>query len=68
MGMLEYIRTIKRKMRDQYHMEVIGGTEDDPLVKAPDGVYPMEIDGRLDKVEIKNDRIFCCRFEGESAA
>jgi len=66
MGMLEYIRTIKRRMRDQYGMKVIGGTEDDPLVEAPDGVYPMEIDGQVDKVEIKNGRIFCCRFEASS--
>jgi hypothetical protein len=66
MSMIEYIQVIKRNMRDQYACTVIGGTEADPLLEAPDGEYPMTIEDKLDHVLIKEGNIYCCRFQNDS--
>jgi len=34
-----------------------------PMPGVPDGVYPMEIDGKINNVRIENDKIFCCNFD-----
>jgi len=66
MWMTNYISAIKRGLRDQYNCEQIGGTQEEPLVLAKDGEYPMHIEGKLDNVLIKDGKINCCRFDGDS--
>ena len=62
--MIAYINAVKRGLRDQCGLTPTGGTEDEPLFdNIPDGEYPMTIDGKLDKVRIKNGYISCCNFE-----
>ena len=58
--MMEYIREVKRQLRDQYKFKPTGGTkEDQTFDHIPDGVYPMLVRGRMDKVRIEGDRIIC---------
>lgn len=65
--MLEYIRSVKRGMRDQHGFQSTGGTDEDPnFDNISDGKYPMTIDGKVDSVEIKGGKIFCCNFEEEA--
>lgn len=63
MWMSDYIREIKCQFRDKYHFvpyRTIGG---EPCFESiPDGEYPMEIEGKLDKVKIINGTISCCNF------
>lgn len=62
--MTEYIRAIKRKLATQYHFKPSRVVGDEPCFEnLPDGVYPMEIDGRLDKVKIEGGKISCCNFQ-----
>ena len=62
--MSDYIRAVKRGLRDEHGFEPLpGSTEEEPLLKAPDGEYPMTIDGKLDNVRIENGTISCCNFE-----
>lgn len=65
MFMLGYIAAIKRKLRDQYGFTPKpGSSESDPVFDhIPDGKYPMEIDGKLDKVTISGGKINCCNFD-----
>lgn len=64
MWMTDYIRAIKRQLRDVYHCAPTGGTADEPLFASlPDGDYPMTIDGKLDRVRIVNGAISCGNFE-----
>lgn len=64
MQMIQYINEIRRQMRDVYHFVPTGGTNSEPLFNnIPDGEYPMEIDGKMDKVRILNGGINCCNFE-----
>ncbi len=64
--MLEYIRSVKRGMRDQHGFKPTYGTDEDPnFDNIPDGKYPMTIDGKVDSVEIKGGKIFFCNFEEE---
>lgn len=63
-NMLQYISKVKRQFRDKYGFIPTGGTEKEPLFdNIPDGVYPMEIDGKVDYVKIKGDSISCCNFK-----
>ena len=62
MWMTEYICAVKRALRDQHNCKQIGGTEYDPAVDAKDGDYPCLIDGKLDRVVIKEQRISCCNL------
>lgn len=61
--MLDYIAEIKRRLRDDYHFVPDRVERGEPCFDhVPDGEYPMEIDGKLDKVRIENGRIFCCNY------
>jgi hypothetical protein len=63
MWMTDYIRAIKRGLRDQHGMEPSGGTEKDPLFdNVPDGTYPIVIDGETDYVRMDDGKIYCCNF------
>jgi hypothetical protein len=64
MWMTDYLRAVKRGFRDQHGMKPDGGTEEDPTFShIPDGIYPMEIDDKTDRVEIIGGLIYCCRFD-----
>ena len=63
MWMTDYIRAVKRGLRDEHGFKPIGGTEEDPLIDPPDGEYPMTIEGKLDRVVIENGTINCCNFD-----
>lgn len=59
----DYIKAVKRELRDKYGFEATGGTEQDPILPdVPDGEYPMTIEGKLDRVTVKNGFIDCCNF------
>jgi len=63
MWMTDYIRAVKRGLRDQHKLVPSGGTFDEPIfASVPDGDYPMKIDGKTDHVRIINGSIECCRF------
>jgi hypothetical protein len=67
MWMSDYFRAIKRQLRDVYGFAPTGGTEVDPTFeRIPDGEYPMEIDGKMDRVAIVDGRIKCCNFDEEA--
>ena len=62
--MIGYINAVKRGFRDQCGCIPTGGTDHEPLFdNIPDGIYPMEINGRMDYVKIVNGIINCCNFE-----
>lgn len=61
MRMLEYISAIQAKLISQYGFAPRDDAPNIPM-HVPDGIYPMEIGGRLDRVEIKDGRISCCNF------
>lgn len=63
MWMTDYIKAVKRGLRDQYGFKPIGGTEEELLIDAPDGEYPMTIGGKLDRVAIIDGTIDCCNFD-----
>lgn len=53
--MLEYMSAVRRGMRDIHGFAPIGGTDSNPSFSGiPDGVYPMEINGKIDHVELKD--------------
>ncbi len=58
----DYIRAVQAKFIEQY------GFAEDPErrgvpLNVPDGDYPMEIEGKLDKVKITDGKISCCNFD-----
>jgi hypothetical protein len=59
--MIEYISKIQRALIDQYKFQENPERLGLPM-NVPDGEYPMEIDGKLDRVRIKDGRIFCCAY------
>ena len=63
MWMTAYIKAVKCGLRDEHGFKPIGGTEEEPLINAPDGKYPMTIEGKLDRVVIKDGYINCCNFD-----
>ncbi len=66
MWMTDYINAVKRGLRDQHGFIPTGGTDIQPLFDdgaVPDGVYPMTIEGKVDRVKIEGGRIDCCNFE-----
>jgi len=65
MWMTDYIRAIKCKFRDEYgFMPKQGSINEDPVfVNIPDGEYPMNIGGKLDRVRIEGGYIHCCNFD-----
>ncbi len=67
MWMTSYIAEIQRQMISKY------GFKEDPTrpgvpMDVPDGEYPMEIEGKLDKVRITDGKISCCNFEETAKA
>ena len=60
--MLAYIAKVQKNLVTQYGFKA---REDAPHIPAyvPDGIYPMEIDGRIDHVKIKRGSIFYCNYE-----
>jgi hypothetical protein len=62
MQMLEYISAIQRKLVSQYGFKERADAPGIPA-QVPDGKYPMEIDGKLDRVVVKNGKIHCCNFD-----
>lgn len=61
--MTQYIQEVKRQLRDVYEFSPSSGTLEDPnFDNIPDGTYPMDINGKQDKVEIKDGLISCCNF------
>lgn len=64
MWMTDYIRAVKRGLRDVHSFTPTGGSSDDPVFAAiPDGEYPMTIEGKLDYVRIVKGKISCCNFK-----
>lgn len=65
MGMLDYIREIKRQLRDVYGFTPSTRSTEHELVfdDVPDGDYPMTIEGKLDKVQVVNGKFRCCQFD-----
>jgi hypothetical protein len=64
MWMTDYISAVKRGLRDQCGFVPTGGNDDEPLFdNMPDGVYPVTIEGRRDRVRIEAGRIYCCNYE-----
>ncbi len=65
MMMTDYIREIKRQLRDVYGFTPSDRSTEDELVfdDVPDGEYPMEIEKQLDRVRIENGGISCCNFD-----
>jgi hypothetical protein len=65
MWMTDYILEIKKQFRDVYGFKPNSrSTSQEPLFDdIPDGEYPVVIDGKTDKVIIKDGKINCCNFE-----
>jgi hypothetical protein len=64
MWMTDYVRAVKRGLRDEHHFTPgVGSTDEEPLFEIPDGEYPVTIEGKLDHVRIVNGKISCCNFE-----
>lgn len=66
MWMTEYVRKIKQGFRDRYGYEPVEQRGDDLRFaegQIPDGEYPMEIDGKVDKVKMIDGKINCCNFD-----
>lgn len=60
--MLEYIQEIQRQLIEVYNYPENQEKPGCPI-GVTDGEYPMTINGKLDKVRIKDGNIFCCNFE-----
>lgn len=67
MQMLDYIAEIQRQLVTEFGLPP---REDAPYIPStcPDGTYPMTIDGKLDRVEIRNGQIFCGNFDSVTAS
>lgn len=67
MWWLKYIAEVKRGFRDIHGLTPTGGTEQDPTFdNIPDGEYLMEINGKMDRVRVTDDRLFMCNFDEDS--
>ena len=62
MWMTDYVKAVKRKLRDQYgFVPREGSSAEDPCFDdIPDGDYPMEIEGQLDDVKIVDGKFHLC--------
>ena len=67
--MTDYIKAVKRGLRDQCGIKPTGGTNDEPLFDSiPDGDYPVTIEGRMDTIRITAGKVSCCNFGSNLAA
>lgn len=66
MWMTNYIGEIQRQLIVKYRFKENPEKPGIPL-DVPDGKYPMTIEGKLDRVRIKNGRIECCNFKKKSS-
>jgi hypothetical protein len=57
MWMSQYITEIQRQLIVKYGLKERDDMPGVPAGPVPDGEYPMMIDGKLDKVRIKNGKI-----------
>lgn len=62
MNMFSYIAEIQRQLVTKYGF-VVG--ENGCPKGVPDGVYPMDIEGKVDHVKITRGKISCCNFKEE---
>lgn len=63
MRTFEYIREIKRRLRDDYGFEPSRTVGDEPCFdNFPDGAYPMHVGGKLDLVLVIDGTLECCNF------
>ncbi len=61
--MTNYINEIRKQLRDVYNFKPNGGNDNEPLFdNIPNGEYPMTIDGKLDNVIVKDNKINCCNY------
>jgi hypothetical protein len=62
MWMTDYIKAIQ-----QHFIDVLGFEENSESsgcpINVPDGEYKMLIDGKVDRVVIKDGMIHCCNFD-----
>lgn len=62
-GMLGYISAVQRGLINQHGFPENPDKPGCVLGDVPDGWYPMTINGKVDRVRIKNNLISCCNFE-----
>ena len=62
MWMTQYISAVQKGFIEQHGFSENPEKPGIPL-DVPDGEYPMEIDGKTDKVKIENGKINCCNFD-----
>lgn len=60
--MINYILEIQKQFIHKFGFKENPEKPGIPL-NVPDGEYPMEIDGKVDKVRIVNGFIHCCNFQ-----
>jgi hypothetical protein len=60
--MVGYIDEIKKQFISVYGFKENPEKPGLPM-DVPDGEYPMEIEGKIDKVRIENGKIYCCNFK-----
>jgi hypothetical protein len=61
MWMSTYIQQIQEAFITQHNFQEDPERPGVPL-NVPDGKYSIEIDGKVDTVEIKKGKIYCCNF------
>ena len=62
MGMMQYIREIQKQLIVKYGFKENPDKPGIPL-NVPDGGYPIKIKTKLDRVYVKDGKIFCCNFK-----
>lgn len=71
MMMTDYIRAVKMRLLTTFPetCTLLEQQGEEVIISLPDGVYPIEIEGKIDYVAIERDRIFCCnRSEADALA
>lgn len=57
----DYIKEIQKQLIEKYGLKENPDKPGVPI-NVPDGEYPMEINGKIDKVRAKNNKTSCCNF------
>ncbi len=61
MWMTQYVREVKKQLRDVYGLTPSRMVGDDPCFgKVQDGIYPMKIDGKKDFVIVNDNKFILC--------